>query len=199
MDLSIINKFFVDEVYLRLLLVTVSLFVISLFTWFMYTRLSKRDLFRIESPGKRISWSDKAAYILKYIFFFPLFTFGWYLVFVACLRLLTQTFSMEEIMFLGIVLISAIRISAYVSERMAEDLAKLLPLALIVLIIIDYGQIKFASLSQLMIFNDGETLLTLSKYLFFTISLEFVLRTYYLSAIKSKQPSKRTAAQEEAA
>src|SRR3989339_1424985 len=121
MNLSTISGFFIDEVYIKLLLVTISIFAVGFFTWFMYTRLSKRDLFKIESPGKKISWSDKAIYILKYIFFFPLFTFGWYLVFVACLRLLTQTFSMEEIMFLGIVLISAIRISAYVSERMAED------------------------------------------------------------------------------
>lgn len=105
MDLNIISKFFVDEVYLRLLLVTISLFVIGFFTWFMYTRLSKRDLFKIKSPGKGISWSDKAIYILKYIFFFP----------------------------------------------------------------------------------------------FFTIALEFALRTYYIFALKSKQPSRRAAAQEEAA
>ncbi|MBI4020398.1 MAG: hypothetical protein HY367_03635 [Candidatus Aenigmarchaeota archaeon] len=170
--------FFSDTVYLQLAVVTALLFAATLVIWLMYVQISRRDLFRMKKPHEtKATPGEKLAYFLKYTFLFPAITFLWYLVFVIILRLLSAK-SVGDILFIGIALISAIRISAYVNQRLAEDLAKTLPLVLIAGILLDPSFITFqARLSDLYVF--GGEIPSFMKYLLFTVVLEFVLRTLY--------------------
>jgi len=175
MDFGTVRSFFFDPLYLRILVVTLILFVAMFVMYFAYMQLSKRDLFHMKKPeGKNASRSDYVLYGLKYAFLFPFLTYFWFLLFVLCMHALTAA-EPRTIMFLCIVLVSAIRIAAYVHEHMAEDLAKMVPLALLAAILID------PSLSAVKLDPSGLLILRdqfrgFAKYLLFIIVLEFLLR-----------------------
>lgn len=175
MDISFLQSFFLDKVYLEILGMTLTLFLAMFVLWFAYMQLSKRDLFTIKKlEGKHPGGWAKFVYGLKYLFVFPFLTFFWFLLFIFCLRLLSNA-DAGAIMFLGIVLVSAIRIAAYANEHMAEDLAKMMPLALLATVIMD------PSFSSLHLDLGQFRILTtefvrFAKYLVFIIVLEFILR-----------------------
>ncbi len=171
-------NFFLDPLYFRMLYLTVVLFLVAFAIWYMYTSISKRDLFKLTPPGdikKEPTFMDRLLYMMKYIFFFPILTFLWFVLFVACLKILTAKENLSEIMLLGIVIISAVRIAAYASSKMAEDVAKLLPLTLLAGIILNPSFITLdASIGDLYVFADK--LPAFGKYLLFIIALELALR-----------------------
>lgn len=173
-----IMQFFLDPFYLRILYLTLILFVVAWVIWGMYISLAKRDLFKLTHP-KNIketpTFWDRAFYMIKYLLIFPVFTFMWFVLFVACLRLLSAKQNIEDIMLLGIVIISAVRVASYFSGKMAEDVAKLLPLTLLAGIILNPSFITLnAQFEDLSIF--AEKLPVFGKYLLFIIGLEFALR-----------------------
>jgi hypothetical protein len=168
--------FFIDPQYLRILYVTVIVFAGMSILWFSYKQLSKRDLFTLtKKKYHEISFWSRFAYWLKYILLFPLWTFFWFVLFVLCLKVLSYKADVNEIMFLGIVLVSSIRISAYFSQNMAEDLAKMLPLTLLAAFLLNPSfitiNIKFED-----IYTFKDSFLAFAKYLLFIIVLEFLLR-----------------------
>jgi len=167
-----------DPIYLRIIYLTLALFFAGWIIWYMYIKLSQRNIFHIRDPRdnkKEITKWDRFVYFLKYVFIFPLFTFLWFVLFVACLRLLSNQQDIQTTMILGIVLISAIRIAAYVHQKFAEDMAKLLPLTLLGGIILTPSFITLnANLSDLSIFQSQ--IISFAKYFLFIIILELVLK-----------------------
>lgn len=168
--------FFLDPIYLNIIMVTLLVFLGMWLLWKTYMHLSKRNLFEIHRPKEgSANFYNKAAYWMKYIFVFPLLTFFWFILFVLCLRILTYKTEVQDIMFLGIVLISSIRIAAYFNEKMAEDLAKMLPLALLAAILLNPSFISInIELSDFYIFKDE--FVHFAKYLLFIVFLELVLK-----------------------
>jgi hypothetical protein len=177
-NLADLKDFFMDPIYLRIIYLTLALFFAGWVIWYMYIKLSQRNIFHIRDPRdnkKEITKLDRFVYFLKYVFIFPLFTFLWFVLFVACLRLLSNRQDIQTTMVLGIVLISAIRIAAYVHQKFAEDMAKLLPLTLLGGIILTPSFITLnAQLSDLSIFRSQ--VLSFAKYFIFIIVLELVLK-----------------------
>jgi hypothetical protein len=177
-NLIALKDFFMDPIYLRIIYLTLALFFVGWIIWYMYIKLSQRNIFHIRHPkdtNEEITKWDWFVYSLKYVFIFPLFTFLWFVLFVACLRVMSDKQDIQGIMILGIVLISAIRLAAYVHQKFAEDMAKLLPLTLLGGIILNPSFITFnAQLSDLSIFQ--YQLLSFAKYFLFIIVLELVLK-----------------------
>lgn len=178
LNLADLKDFFMDPIYLRIIYLTLALFFAGWIIWYMYIKLSQRNIFHIRDPRdnkKEITKWDRFVYFLKYVFIFPLFTFLWFVLFVACLRLLSNQQDIQTTMILGIVLISAIRIAAYVHQKFAEDMAKLLPLTLLGGIILTPSFITLnANLSDLSIFQSQ--IISFAKYFLFIIILELVLK-----------------------
>ena len=193
-NLIALKDFFMDPIYFRIIYLTLALFLVGGIIWYMYIKLSRRDIFHIRDPRdnkKEITRWDKFVYFLKYVFIFPLFTFLWFVLFVACLRLLSDKKDIQDIMILGIVLISAIRIASYVHQKMAEDMAKLLPLTLLGGIILNPSFITLnAQLSDLYILQSQ--LLSFAKYFLFIIVLELILKIGHSiqKSIRNKKESR---------
>ncbi len=128
---------FFDQQFINLILATMLLFVIMFVTWWTYRKLSTRNifsLFRKKTSEKDLTTKDYWIYGLKYFLLFPLLTFSGFLIFALSLFLLIKPTSVaveSNILFIAIVIVCTIRVSAYVHEAMAEDLAKLVPLALL--------------------------------------------------------------------
>lgn len=179
-----------DAKFLNLFVLTVALTVSMIIMWVMYIHLSKKDVFNIPRAKKDDSkWKrffQNSAYFLKYVLIFPAYSFVWFVVFSMILILMTNSSSPENILFFGIVLIASVRVTAYISERMSEDLAKLFPLTFASSILInpgfltlDFSVIKnFFSIAAL---KDSLMLLPYYlKYLLFIIFLEWILRSVSL-------------------
>src|SRR3989338_6220626 len=174
-----IVSYFRDSQYIDIFTATIILALTGLVIWFMYKQLSKRDLFKIEAPKKQenkfINFIRHLIYSLKYAAVFPVYTFIWFLVFSIFLHLLSPGQEISKTMLLGIVVISSIRILAYINEGMAEDLAKLLPLTLIAAVLAnpEFFIQKF-SFSSLLVFKTETPKIV--KFLLFTVLLEWILR-----------------------
>ncbi|MBI2546495.1 hypothetical protein HYV81_04915 [Candidatus Woesearchaeota archaeon] len=173
-----LKEFFMDEQFLDLFLLTLALTIAAFIIWFMYRQLSRRDLFKEpivdHTTAEKGSLKRKLLYLVEYGTLFPILTFIWFLVFSACLYLLLDGYNLTDILLLSIVLISASRIAAYISQPFAEDLAKLLPLTLIATVILNP---EFSAQLQLKNFSTFTAAIPqMAKYLVFTVFLELFLR-----------------------
>ncbi|MBI4439193.1 hypothetical protein HY640_04635 [Candidatus Woesearchaeota archaeon] len=173
------REFFFDKQFINLLVSTTFLFMASLAAWYIYYKqLAKRDLFAIPKIKLNTRFTDlidKGLYYLKYLFIFPVYCFIWFLIFSFLLFALSKSKSIDDVMFLAVILVSATRMSAYVSEKLAEDIAKLLPLTLIAVFLMDPKAVNtetvMASIPAFMSHAQ-----TAASYLFFIIILEWALR-----------------------
>ncbi len=173
------KDFILDRQFLNLLISTFVLFLASLLAWYIYYKqLARRDLFDIPKLNlklKFISIVDRIVYFLKYLFIFPLYSFIWFLVFSFLLFVLSKSRPIEDILFLGIIVVAATRIGAYVSEKLAEDMAKLLPLTLIAIFLMDPKAVTLETIkSSVPVLL--EQIPRVAKYLLFIIAVEWVLR-----------------------
>jgi|SRR3989338_10652036 len=175
----LVKDFILDKQYMNLLASTIVLFLASLLSWYIYYKqLARRDLFEIPKidVGKKFrNFFDRAVYLLKYLLVFPLYSFIWFLIFSFLLFNLSKSRPIGDILFLGIIVVAATRMGAYVSDKLAEDMAKLLPLTLIAIFLMDPKAVTIETIKS----SFNTVLLQLprvAKYLLFIIVLEWVLR-----------------------
>ena len=145
-----VEDFFVDKQFLILLSSTIVLFLAIFIMWYFYHRqLTKKNLFeipKIDSNSKFVNFINRLVYFFKYLIIFPVYSFIWFLIFSFLLVLIAKTRPIGEIMFFGIIIVSVTRIAAYVSPKLAEDMAKLLPWALIIVFLTDPTSITIESI-----------------------------------------------------
>ena len=176
------KKFILDEQFLNLFISTIFLFFASLLAWYIYYKqLARRDLFEIPKLNLKSKFAnvlDRIIYFLKYLFIFPIYSFIWFLVFSFLLFVLSKSRPIEDILFLGIIVVAATRIGAYASEKLAEEMAKLLPLTLIAIFLIDPKAVTIETIS-----SSFPVLLQqiprVPKYLLFIIAVEWLLRIWH--------------------
>lgn len=123
--------------YGRLLYLILLSFLIFFIVWEIYVRLSLRDLFFLKSSLnlEQVSWGKYLIYWIKYLLLFSIFSFLGFLIFSISIFILAPNLRPYDVMLFSIILVSTVRLSAYFHPAMAEDLAKLLPLAVIISII----------------------------------------------------------------
>ena len=174
-----LKDFFVDRQFLVLLSSTIILFLAIFIMWYFYHRqLTRKNLFeipKIDSNSKFVNFINRLVYFSKYLIIFPLYSFIWFLIFSFLLVLIARTRPIGEIMFFGIVIVSVTRIAAYVSPKLAEDMAKLLPWALIIVFLTDPTSITIESI-QTSFNNFVQEIPNVAKYLIFIAFVEWGLR-----------------------
>ena len=179
--ITLAKEFILDRQFVNLLISTTILFLASLVAWFIYSKqLAKRDLFELKlEVGSRFrNFFERLIYFLKYLAIFPVYSFLWFLIFSFLLFLLSKSRTIEDILYFGIIVVAATRIGAYVSEKLAEDMAKLLPWSLILIFLIDPSAITIKSISSSFgIFY--QQIPKVAKYLVFIVAVEWVLRIGY--------------------
>ena len=187
----LVREFIWDKQYLNLLMSTMVLFLASWLSWYIYYKqLARRDLFEIPKLNmqtKFVNFLDRAIYFLKYLLIFPVYSFIWFLIFSFLLFVLSKSRSIEEILFLGIIVVAATRMGAYISEKLAEDMAKLLPLTLIAIFLMDQKAVTLDTF----ISSFNSILLQLpkvAKYLLFIIVVEWLLRVFHWTFTSIKKP-----------
>jgi hypothetical protein len=98
-----------------------------------YKNFSKEKFFELKrkkGEGLIDEGLHLLAFIAKYTFAFPLITFVWFM-FLTLFLVFLGTQGAAEVMYIAIAVVAATRITAYWDEEISEDLAKLLPIALL--------------------------------------------------------------------
>lgn len=177
--LQFLKDFFVDRQFLVLLSSTIILFLAIFIMWYFYHKqLTKKNLFeipKIDSNSKFVNFINRLVYFSKYLLIFPIYSFIWFLIFSFLLVMIAKARPIGEIMFFGIVIVSVTRIAAYVSPKLAEDMAKLLPWALIIVFLTDPTSITIESI-QISFNNFVQEISNVAKYLIFIAFIEWSLR-----------------------
>lgn len=119
---------------------------------------------------------------VQYVLFFPIMVFFWAVVFFAMLMFLAPpSQSMQTTLAVAIAAVGVIRITAYLSEEYAAEMAKLVPLTVLVIFMLDVQLFSFwSSLDAIKAAAENPLLWrTLIYFLFFIIAMEFLLRLAY--------------------
>ncbi|MBN2014848.1 MAG: hypothetical protein JW778_06675 [Candidatus Altiarchaeota archaeon] len=182
------------------LLAPLSLFILgivfySIFIFRFYRLLARRDIFKLNLHryGKsQLPWLQKTLkvifYVIEYVILFPVFAFFWFLVLAVFLSFLSKGQTAENILIVSMSVVASVRVTAYYKEDLSKDLAKLLPLALLGVFLVDTQYFSLpeslAIIAQILQMQN-----TLPYYLLFVIALEFSLRTVYsiVKALMSKK------------
>lgn len=180
--LILAKEFILDKQFLNLFSSTIILFFASVLTWYIcYKQLAKRDLFEIPKFEVRTRFMeilDRIIYFLKYLVLFPIYSFIWFLIFSFLLFLLSKSRPIEDILFLGIVLVAVTRMCAYVSHRLAEEMAQLLPLTLVVIFFLEPKAINL-EIGTSSFFVLIQQIPRVAKYLLFIVVVEWFLRIWH--------------------
>jgi hypothetical protein len=160
-----------------LLIYTILIAIYGIFIWGFYKSVSKRDLFKLEIRDTRKAWHKRVIHIVKYVVAFPVLIFVWFAALTIILFFLSKTQSTETIMLISMAVIAATRIGSYYKEEMSQEIAKILPLAVLGIFLVDP---TFFSLQTTLdrFYDVGGLSLLLANYLIFVVVMEFVMRMF---------------------
>ena len=158
---------------LALFIIGMALYCIFIFKFYKF--VSRRDVF---GGGKKGEEATLGLRVFEYLFLYPVALFFWYLIFFTFMLLLTETQTVENMMLMAMAMIGTIRVTAYFKEELSNDLAKIIPFALLAIFLIDISAFSlFGSLEIIKLtFTNPATLHILVYYFLFIIGLEFILR-----------------------
>jgi|APSaa5957512535_1039671.scaffolds.fasta_scaffold24382_3 hypothetical protein len=132
----VFNTFFSDDSrMLEFLLFVIGISIYSLFVWYFYRFISKRDLlpkffYPITSDSK-VKPRLVALYGLSYIVVFPAVTFVWFIVLAFFVFFLSSEMPFEVALFVSMAVIAVVRILSYYREDAAKEIAKMIPYAIL--------------------------------------------------------------------
>lgn len=144
--------------------------IYSIIIYHFYRYIARRDCFK---PSKR-KFSTGVS-ILKYIFVFPFIAFLFFMGFSLILIFLTKDAHIDAILYTSFALIVAIRITAYYTEDLSKDVAKMLPFAILGVFLVDSSYFSIETV-QARINTLPEYINPFIQFLLLIILVEWILR-----------------------
>ncbi len=159
--------------------------VYGVFVFNFYRFLARKDIFTLDlqkhNQAKRPALRKTISvifYTFKCLMLYPVFVFFWFVVMAVLLYLLSRNQSIEVVMLVAMGVVGAIRICSYYKEALSTDISKILPFALLGIMLIDNSIIRVVQSTESVreAALQWETLVSLTYYLAFVVSLELLLR-----------------------
>lgn len=163
-----------------LILFTVGITAYSLFIYHFYKYVAERDIFkwdwekfsRENSLGK---FEDGILYAVRYMILYPVLVFLWFSVFASFMFVLGKNIPIENILLVSFGFVTTIRITAYYRESLSYELAKLVPLGLLAVYIVEPTFFNFSETSA-RVFDLANFWIDIAKFLAFSVIAEWILR-----------------------
>lgn len=162
-----------EEQLLSVTLYTIAIMFYAIIIWSLYRFLSKQDIFIFKGMEK--AKVPTLVCLLLYLVIFPVITFVAFLFFTLLLIFLAKGQALEQILIISITLIAAIRLTAYYEEELSRDVAKLIPLALLAVFLVDPSYYSFEIVLERLVALPSMVPIVL-RYLLFVVLLEWTLR-----------------------
>jgi hypothetical protein len=171
-----ISKFFAwvgyEDAVQSLVIYGVGIALYTLLVFAFYENLSKRDAFDIK---RQKGFWGRSVHGFQAGFVFPLMSFLYFAVLAGSLIVLAKSQSTFQILLLAMAVVIGVRVTAFVSENASLDLAKMLPLALLGVLIVDPTYTSFDGAWARVKELPGLTPVLLRCFLLFIV-LEGILR-----------------------
>lgn len=177
----------------------------GVFVFNFYRFLARKDIFTLNlqkhNQARRPALRKTITvifYIVKCLMLYPIFVFFWFAVMATLLYLLGRNQPVDIVMLVAMGVVGAIRTCSYYKEALATDIAKILPFALLGIMLIDSSIIRIIDSTE----GVREAALqweTAIYYLVAVVTLEFVLRmatgifSFFWNRPKARQPQEETA------
>jgi hypothetical protein len=174
---------------LAFLLLEMVVYAILIFNYYRF--LARRDIVRFDVERYKNA-GDRAItgflHLLKTIVVYPIILFIWFALLAAVLSLLAKNQSTDSLLLISMALISTVRVTAYYSEDLSRDLAKMLPFTLLGIFVVDQSYFDF-QISFTLIKGITTDWYPLVYYFVFIFILELLLRIFW---VIKKIPGKKT-------
>jgi hypothetical protein len=159
--------------FLSIALYTVFIVFYAIIVWNLYKFITKENVFVFEGMDEAKIPALTSAFM--YLVVFPIITFCAFFFFALLVIFMAKEQSVQQILVISATLISVIRIMAYYSEELAQDVAKLIPLTLLAVFLVDPTYYSTAVVLERLQALPGMMGLIM-RYLFFIVLLEWALR-----------------------
>jgi hypothetical protein len=168
-----------------LLYFVIAMVAYCVFVFKFYRFMARKNIFELnlyqyskaEHAGPK-KFFEVVFYVLEYIILFPIFTLVWVVILSALLFFMSENADLSIIILGAVALVTTVRIAAYFSENLSQDVAKLLPFGLLAFVLTKISEFQISSYKLLL-----EQLPGLWKvglyYLIFIIIIEFTFRILY--------------------
>ena len=150
------------------LIIMIAIYAVIIYHFYRY--IARRDVFK---PSKRKH--SKAIGFLKYFFLFPFVAFLFFVGFSLMLIFLTKSYSVLDVMYVAFAIIVAIRITAYYTEELSKDVAKMLPFAILAIFLVDSSYFSLDTINT-RINAIPENVNAILQFLILIIIVEWILR-----------------------
>ena len=182
--LESLSNMFMGEANLFFILTffTAVIVIYSIFVFNFYRFLAKKNILELNLNQYNRSEHQTIAkilavifYIIEYIIILPILTFFWFAVLASLILILAKGIETNIILLISAALIASVRVTAYVTEDLSKDLAKMLPFTLLAIAFTTAG---FFDVSALMsrISEIPALLSHIPYYLIFIIAIELIMR-----------------------
>ncbi len=182
------------EIAPQILMWAFGITIYAVLIWNFYRNLAKRDIFDVKKKMEEKYGVRRRVGILtgflKYILFFPLYSFIWFIGLSFFLFLLTENIPLDTILFISISVVSGTRILAYYHEDLSRDLAKMLPFALLAIFLTDPSFLSVGILLSRIMVMIG-VIPTAGKFVLFVVLLELILRVCFGGAKEEEEAKRR--------
>lgn len=153
-----------------LMYLVVSLALYSIMIWYFYRFIARRDCFKVDHCRHPLAVS-----CLSYFLLFPVVATLFFTGFALILVFLTRNFEIPQLLATSFVLVLAIRFTAYYSEDLSKDVAKMLPFAVLGLVVVNPSFFDFNDI--LMTVNSLPEFFNLAvQFILFIVLIEWILR-----------------------
>ena len=167
-------------------IILIALYSIIIFHFYRY--IARRDVFK---PGK--SKHTKLVGFLKYFFLFPFVAILFFVGFSLMLIFLTRSYTILDVLYIAFAIIVAIRITAYYTEELSRDVAKMLPFAILAIFLVDSSYFSMDTVTARI--NDLPNYVNaIVQFIILIIVVEWILRIalnvrYAIFPKKQKTPA----------
>ena len=187
------------ELITPLLVYMAGMTLYAVFVFSFYRYLGRRDLVRLRHVDYLkgfVGVLEKAGHVVfnfvENVILTPILVFFWFVFMASVLLLLSKNYTAESVMLISASVVGTVRSTAYYAEALSQDIAKMIPFALLGIFIVDINYFDWgASLEvaqQLPAFWG-----TLAYYFVFIVALELLLRVastlLRLFSSASKEPA----------
>jgi len=171
--------------FLALEMVIYSVLIFNYYRFLSRRDIVKFDLDRYKDTGDRAITGF--LNILATIVVYPVVLFIWFSLLAIVMGFLAKNQTTDSLLLISMALVSTVRVTAYYSEDLSRDLAKMLPFTLLGIFIVDESYFNF-QISLTLIKGITTDWPTLVYYFVFIFALELVLRLFW---IIKKVPGKK--------
>ena len=195
---GIASSFWPHALELAPTLIGIALYAVFIFHFYQF--LGRRDILSLHEEGIRGPFAfvrkmfAEAAYVTEHLVLTPIFIALWFSVIAVLLFMLSDQ-PAQNIVLLSISLVGAVRLTSYYNEDLSKDLAKLLPLVLLGVFLVDSSFFSFEETIQ-KITQLGDLTDKAVAYIALIVVLELVLRMLHFLWITAVKRARREVVQE---